>query len=90
MYIKTGTWGSAMDWCRAERAAVSMTSEKSGPGPDTSQVADYIASAAEELSLMANRHNFVALGFILNMARMEAEQIARGWSDGEAEVAESD
>jgi hypothetical protein len=37
----------------------------------------YIASMTEELGQLAKRHGLDALGYILDMARLEAEQIAK-------------
>ena len=41
------------------------------------EVADYVAALASELSLLARRHGLDALGFILEMARLEAENAAQ-------------
>ncbi len=40
--------------------------------------ASYIAALSEELAQMARRNGLDALGYILDMARMEADQIAAG------------
>ena len=40
------------------------------------EVANYVAALASELSTLARRHGFDALGFILEMARIEAENAA--------------
>ncbi len=45
-------------------------------GPD---VAVYIASLADELSRLAKRHDLDALAYILDMARLEADQISKRW-----------
>jgi hypothetical protein len=76
--------GDATDWRGAGKAAVWMTSQDPEPSPDAADVAHYIASVAAELSVIAKRHNFVALSYILDMARLEAEQIAQGWRDDQA------
>ena len=73
-----------MDRNGAEKAPASMTAESLDAKPDAESVAVYIASAAGELSAIAKRHNFAALSYILDMARLEAEQIARGYDDQEA------
>ena len=51
------------------------------PGTDSArdrdQVAAYVAELTSELALVARRHGFDALGYLLEMARMEAENAAR-------------
>jgi hypothetical protein len=42
----------------------------------------YIGTLAEELSQMAKRHGLDSLRYILDMARLEADQIAKGESNG--------
>jgi hypothetical protein len=42
--------------------------------------AAYIASLTEELAQIAKRNGLVPLGYILDMARLEADQVARGAS----------
>jgi hypothetical protein len=37
----------------------------------------YIATLTDELAEIARRHGLEALGYILDMARLEADQIAR-------------
>jgi hypothetical protein len=48
-----------------------------GSKPDA---ALYIASLAEELSRLAKSHEFDALAYILDMARLEADQVSKRWS----------
>jgi hypothetical protein len=43
---------------------------------DPVKVADYVAAVTSELSTLARRHGLDALGFILEMARLEAENAA--------------
>jgi hypothetical protein len=45
--------------------------------PETPGAARYIALLAEELAQIAKRHDLEALAHILEMARLEAEQISR-------------
>jgi hypothetical protein len=52
------------------------TNGPEGETPDAT--AHYIGSLANELAKMARRNGFDALGFILEMARLEADQIAKG------------
>lgn len=40
---------------------------------------------ADELARLAKSHDLFALAYILDMARMEADQVAKGWSAGDAE-----
>jgi hypothetical protein len=42
----------------------------------------YIGTLTEELSQMAKRHGLDSLRYILDMARLEADQIAKGTNDG--------
>lgn len=39
-------------------------------------VASYVAAMSAELSMLAHRHGLEALGFLLEMARLEAESAA--------------
>jgi hypothetical protein len=39
-------------------------------------VASYVAAMSAELSMLAHRHGFETLGFLLEMARLEAESTA--------------
>jgi hypothetical protein len=43
-----------------------------------SAAAFYIGTLAAELARIARRHDLDALGYILDMARLEAEQIVKG------------
>ena len=44
--------------------------------PDSA--AHYIATLTEELALIARRNGLETLGYILEMARLEADQITKG------------
>ena len=44
-------------------------------GPE--EAARYLAAAAADLGLIARRHRLDTLGFLLEMVRMEAEDIVR-------------
>jgi len=58
-----------------------MTPE-SGHQPEASDIPDtalYIASIADELARLAKSHNLEALAYILDMARLEADQISKRW-----------
>ena len=54
-------------------------SQRRGPSGDggPEEAALYIKSAIAELSQMARRHGHDMLGYLLDMARMEADQIVR-------------
>ncbi|HUZ33101.1 MAG TPA: hypothetical protein VMV19_13510, partial [Xanthobacteraceae bacterium] len=45
------------------------------------EAALYIASLADELARLAKSHDLEALAYILDMARMEADQISKRVSD---------
>ena len=44
---------------------------------DRAAAADYLAALSADLALLARRHGFDTLGYILEMARLEAEEVAR-------------
>lgn len=44
-----------------------------GPG----EAADYVAAVVVDLAVIAQRHGLETLSFLLDMAKMEAEEIAR-------------
>jgi len=46
----------------------------------------YIGSIADELSRLAKRHDLESLAYILDMARLEADEICKRWS-GQADHA---
>jgi hypothetical protein len=59
------------------------------PGSSSTEpqkVAAYIAAMAAELATLAKSQRLDALGRILDMARMEADQIARGYGVAENEI----
>jgi len=41
--------------------------------------ARYIASLADELARLAKSHDLDALAFLLDMARLEAEEVSKQW-----------
>jgi hypothetical protein len=45
---------------------------------DRQAAATYIATLSGELARLARRFGYDALGYILDMARMEAESVSRG------------
>jgi hypothetical protein len=47
----------------------------------------YIGTLAEELSQIAQRHGLDSLRYILDMARLEADQIAKSAGDGNGDAA---
>jgi len=49
----------------------------------SSEAADYIASLADELARLAKSHNLDALAYILDMARLEADQMSKRWAGGD-------
>jgi hypothetical protein len=44
---------------------------------DAPEAALYIASLADELARLAKRHDLEALAYILNMARLEADEVSK-------------
>jgi hypothetical protein len=49
-----------------------------GDGPsDPAQAAAYVAELSADLATLARRHGLDALGYILDMARLEAENATR-------------
>ena len=59
-----------------------MTRNAPRRGSDQSEAAAYIADLAANLALMARGHGMATLGYLLDMARVEAEYLAEG-DDGE-------
>jgi hypothetical protein len=53
--------------------------DRDGNGAETpDSAAHYIASMTEELAQLARRNGLDTLGYILEMARLEADQNAKG------------
>ncbi len=54
---------------------------------DPAAVANYVATMTAELSILAHQHGFEALGFLLEMAHLEAENAAHklGGAAGEGQ-----
>ena len=53
--------------------------EPSGaPTGDRAQAAAYVAALSADLAALARRHNLDTLGYLLDMARLEAEGTAQG------------
>jgi hypothetical protein len=48
-----------------------------GEPEDPVAAAAYVAELSADLATIARRHGFVALGYILDMARLEAENATR-------------
>jgi len=57
-----------------QEADVAHEAHEETPGT----VALYVASITEELAQMAKRQGLDSLGYILDMARLEADQISKG------------
>jgi hypothetical protein len=66
---------------QADQAASSGLPMSDQPAPDDAgariAVASYVATLSADLSTMARRNGLEALGYILEMARLEAESKAR-------------
>ena len=58
------------------------------PQPESPTAAAlYIGELAEELAQIARRHGLESLSYILDMARLEADQVAKGSSEGAEDAA---
>jgi hypothetical protein len=53
---------------------------KDGAG-DPDNVASYVATLSGDLALMARRHGLDTLGYLLDMARLEAENLTRATTE---------
>jgi len=64
------------------QGAKSMTfdSGRSAELNSAPEAAAYIASLTEELARMGKRHDLDSLAFILEMARLEADQLSKLWT----------
>ena len=58
---------------RSRRSQTDRTSRDGGPD----EAAGFIAEAVSDLSRVARRHGLDTLGFLLDMAQMEAEERVR-------------
>jgi len=54
-----------------------QTVSRPAEGEDRAAVANYVAELSADLATLARRHGFDALGYILDMARLEAENESR-------------
>lgn len=63
--------------CAGGDPKATKTSDESEQSADPTTAADYIAQLTAELAKVARQHGLDALGFILDMARLEAESAAR-------------
>ena len=52
--------------------------------PEAEQVAAYVASLARELKTLADSQRLSALGYLLDLVRIEAEERAQRNSDGKS------
>jgi hypothetical protein len=61
--------------------------EKGSEGEKTrpAEVAAYIAVMTAEMVRLARNHNLLALGYLLDLARLEAMEQAEGGSTGKSE-----
>jgi hypothetical protein len=53
---------------------------RDGEGANTPATALYIGSLAHELARLARRHDLEALAYILEMARLEADEVSKRWN----------
>jgi hypothetical protein len=54
-----------------------MADQLASAEPDRTAVANYVATLSADLSAMARRSGLETLGYLLEMARLEAENMAR-------------
>jgi len=60
-----------------ETGGLKARSDASGQAIDRTAAASYIAELSVELATLARHHRLDALGYILDMARLEAEHATR-------------
>jgi hypothetical protein len=70
---RRGWFGMAMK----DDAGVPVARGESGGEIDRAAAADYVAELTGELAALARRHGLDTLGYILDMARLEAENANR-------------
>ena len=58
-------------------AAQSTFAQPPAEGDDRTAAASYVATLTADLALIAKSHGLDTLGYILDMARLEAENVAR-------------
>ena len=58
------------------RVRSESSTEREPPG-DQAAVAAYVAALSADLAVIARRHNLGTLGYLLDMARLEAENTAQ-------------
>jgi len=82
---KNGVWVAGLEGLDTLKArSLQKSMKRRGDDDDKSPVATpgaaaaYIASLTEELAQIAKRNGLIPLGYILDMARLEADQVARG------------
>jgi hypothetical protein len=57
--------------------------DRSDESSDPATAVSYLATMTAELSVLARQHGFDALSYILDMARLEAENAGRQLNGGE-------
>lgn len=60
-----------------DAGALKARGEAGNEALDRASAANYVADLTAELATLARRHGLDALGFILDMARLEAESASR-------------
>ena len=60
-----------------DAGALKARGEAGSEALDRTSAANYVADLTAELAALARRHGLDALGFILDMARLEAESVSR-------------
>jgi hypothetical protein len=67
-----------------------MMAERSDEFDDAAAAASYVASMVAELAVIARHHGFRTLGYLLEMARLEAENAKRRSNGGRNRFTGSD
>jgi hypothetical protein len=49
---------------------------------DRAAAAEFLSAISADLAILARRHGFDTLGYLLEMARLEAEQVGRTYCGG--------
>ncbi len=57
-----------------------------GPGPSAEDLCIYVAELCSELRALTRRPRFRTLNYLLDMARLEAERMAKDLRAGEADA----
>jgi len=81
--MKAALWGRGMA-SKTQRRAPAQGTQQPEPAGDGGphEAASFIAESVLELAAVARRHRLETLGFLLDMARLEAEELVRAGTVG--------